>query len=450
MSKHHGVVWSEGMLLAPQHLQQWERSVHHLVAARFHAAHGFDWGLTQLELDADALRNGRVALLGARGVLPDGTPFAAPDEDALPAPRGIEGNFETRREVLPVHLGLPAAIPGRPLLGDGRAPGKALPRYSAASIELADANTGEDERAVLTARRNLVLLFPGDPLGDYDALPVAEVVRTSDGGYAPREGFVPPCLTIGASDFLVRKLRMLLEALITKSTSMADGRRQRGSIAEFGGADPTGLWMLSAVNAAIPPLSHALAHRTLHPEQVYLSLSALAGALDTISVTRHPKDVPPYRHDALGITFRDLIGGIEELIQWRPDDKAVRIDLERKDGGLYVGRIQDPRLLETSSSIFLGVRAEVEEQHLLSDLPAKMKIASLDRIDHLIAFGLRGVPLQFTRVPPAGLPVNSNFLYFQLDSGSELWEGVKGARNLAIFAPPDYPGMSLELLGLRG
>ena len=62
---------------------------------------------------------------------------------------------------------------------------------------------------------------------------------------------------------------------------------------------------------------------------------------------------------------------------------------------------------------------------------------------------LRGVPASFVRVPPPTLPVKSQFLYYQLDSNHELWDGIKGAKNIAIFVPPEYPGLTLELLGLR-
>jgi predicted component of type VI protein secretion system len=53
------------------------------------------------------------------------------------------------------------------------------------------------------------------------------------------------------------------------------------------------------------------------------------------------------------------------------------------------------------------------------------------------------------RVPPAALPVKGQFVYFQLDPSNELWEGIKGAKNLAFYLPPEYPGLTLELLGLR-
>ena len=37
MSRHRRVVWSEGMLLSPQHLQQWDRHTHHALDERLRA-----------------------------------------------------------------------------------------------------------------------------------------------------------------------------------------------------------------------------------------------------------------------------------------------------------------------------------------------------------------------------------------------------------------------------
>ncbi len=449
MSRHLPVVWSEGMMLSPQHLQQWDRYLHHMVAERFRSSQLFEWGLTLLEIDREALRNGRLALVEARGVFPDGTPFAIPTDDAAPAPRAIDGHFGARQESLQVYLGLPAGRPGRPQLGTLSEPGAPMPRYAPEMIELADSNTGSDERAIQAARRNLVLLFPDEALADHDVIPIAEVVRTSDGAYALRDAFVPPCLSIGASEALVRRIRILHEKLITESNTLGDMRGQRGGASDFGSLDPMNFLMLHAVNSAIPTLAHFIAHRRAHPEQVYLALATLCGTLCTISTEVHPKDLPTYDHLALAGTFAGIDGALAGLLEKQAQSKAVRIDLEKKDGSLYVGRIQDVRLLESGASLFLGVRAEVEEQRVVTEIPAKLKIASLDKIDFLIANALRGVPVTFIRVPPAALPVKGSFLYFQLDSNSDAWQTIKGAKNIAIFAPPEFPGITLELLGLR-
>lgn len=437
------------MLLAPQHLQQWDRHLHHLLDERVRVLSPHPFGLTYLELDQDALRNGRFSVVGVRGVLPDGTPFAAPEDDQLPVPRAIDEHFGSRQDALMVSLGLPAARPGRAQIGAAVQPGAAGPRYTPSSVELADDQDPTSERAIELGRRNLTVVFPDDAVGDYDLLPLAQVTRRAEGGFATLDTYVPPCLSIGASELLMRLLRAELEMLITKSTDLSDRRRQRGGVADFSSSDSANFWLLHTVNGYIPLFTHLVSQRRAHPEEAYRTLAALAGALCTFSAEVHPRDVPAYDHRALGETFAGLHGLFGRLLETVVPTKAARIDLESRDGSLYVGRIADPRLLEAGAGLFLGARAELEEQRLIRELPAKLKIASLDRIDVLIANALPGVPLNFTRVPPAALPVRASYVYFQLDSNCTDWEGIRGSKNVAIFAPKDVPGLNLELMGLR-
>ena len=449
MSRNSPVVWSEGMLLAPQHLQQFDRYVQRLIAERFRAAHGFDTGFTALDLDAKALRNGRLELRAARGVFPDGTPFATPEEDPLPPARSIEGHFDSRLETLPVSLGLPSARPGRPEIGAAAASGSAVPRFSSAEEPILDDTSGTDERVITTARRNLALLLPDDALGEYDTLPLAEITRTPDGGYALREDYIPPLLFIGASERLVRLLSDWYQRLIAKSTALGDMRRQRGSEADFASQDTGNFLKLHAIDTSIPRLAHMVGHRRAHPEDAYLELVTLAGMLCAHSSEVHPKDLPAYDHQGLERTFRELDGILRKLYQEEPAARAVRIDLA-KQGALNVARFQDPRLVEPSSRLFLGVRADMEKQALVGDVPGKLKIASLDRIDYIIANALRGLPLQFVPVPPGGLPVKTGFCYFELEQRGDVWKAIHDAKDMALFVvPPEYPAMALELWGLR-
>ena len=85
MSWRNKVVWSEGMLLQPQHLQQQERHGDHVRHVTMRSTTPYAWGFSELEIDAAALALGKVALVRAVGVFADGTVFDMPAVDPLPA-----------------------------------------------------------------------------------------------------------------------------------------------------------------------------------------------------------------------------------------------------------------------------------------------------------------------------------------------------------------------------
>ena len=85
MSWYSKVAWLEGLFLRPQHLQQTDRYLEHLVEARVRHATPYPWGFSHLEIDLDLAQQSKFALRRAAGVMPDGTPFDVPGDSPLPA-----------------------------------------------------------------------------------------------------------------------------------------------------------------------------------------------------------------------------------------------------------------------------------------------------------------------------------------------------------------------------
>src|ERR1044072_8334159 len=85
--------WSGGMHLGPHHFQVQSRYFEDSI--RFAAASLWfsSYGLSGLELDAEALLNGTISVIHARGIFPDGLPFNMPESDELPQPRVVAGLF---------------------------------------------------------------------------------------------------------------------------------------------------------------------------------------------------------------------------------------------------------------------------------------------------------------------------------------------------------------------
>src|SRR5438046_217149 len=102
------VVWSEGLLMAPQHLQEQDSFHEALLCDRLDAIDPFNWGVVRIELDRKALSANHVQLSLLTGVLPDGTALAVDaNHPELPPSRVIGNHFPHTQTRLDVYLSLP-------------------------------------------------------------------------------------------------------------------------------------------------------------------------------------------------------------------------------------------------------------------------------------------------------------------------------------------------------
>src|SRR5213078_357544 len=153
------VVWSEGMYLGPHHFQvqgrYFEDSIRFATSSLWYKSYGLIGG----QFDPQALRNGIVSLLHARGMFPDGLTFHMPESDPLPEARNIADLFPVKRDKVTILLTVP---PRRPeglncITADADASvrnGEA-PRFYAEPKLLHDETTGRDEKPVQVGRKNI-------------------------------------------------------------------------------------------------------------------------------------------------------------------------------------------------------------------------------------------------------------------------------------------------------
>ena len=69
------VVWSEGIFIAPQHFQQFERYIESGLRQLALSREGYFWGFSSLVLDTSGLKYGVIKVREAEGVFPDGSVF---------------------------------------------------------------------------------------------------------------------------------------------------------------------------------------------------------------------------------------------------------------------------------------------------------------------------------------------------------------------------------------
>jgi type VI secretion system protein ImpJ len=442
-------MWSEGMFLTPHHFQQWDRFYEHLLQIRLRGVQNLDWGVIEVKLSEEQLANGQLALAKLVAVLPDGLAVDIPDLDPLPETRPVEPYFDPKRDRLGVYLGAPVVRPGIPACATDGTPAGRPTRYKRKMVQVADDNTGSNEREISAARKELKLLFDGEPLDDYVTLKVAELERSATGTFSLRPSFVPPCLYVSASPFLMTILRRIVEILSTKSADLAKGRRQRAQgLIEFTMSEAAQFWLLHTVNTYIPTLLHLYDHSSCHPREVYLELARLTGELYTFATEGHPKDVPKYVHLELSSTFGQLEEKLRLLLETSITVRCIPIPLQRVRESVYTARVPDEQLLETGH-FYLSVMADVPEEKVAKEIPIHAKISSVDRVDKLIAAAMRGVGLKHLPAPPAEIPVQPGRQYFEFDKRGEHWDAIKSSRAMSVYVPPSFTGLKLELMAVK-
>jgi type VI secretion system protein ImpJ len=101
------VIWTEGMFLQPQHLQQHDRYLLSQELQRSAAQQPYGWGFLGLTIDHAALSIGKIALNAAQGLMPDGVAFQIPGQDAAPAALDVPPDVRDELVVLALALQRP-------------------------------------------------------------------------------------------------------------------------------------------------------------------------------------------------------------------------------------------------------------------------------------------------------------------------------------------------------
>ena len=454
MSRFRKIIWNEGMLLSPQHFQQWDNYYEGLLGARIHSLVPYEWGVLDLDISSNAVRNKKIELVRCRAVMPDGLIVDVPHSDAAPAQRSVEDHFATASDYLDVYLAIPEKIAGAAnyqMNGDSTDPRL---RYRQQSEEVTDEITGSNAQPVSFARNNLRLLFGDESHDGYSTIKIAKLAR-DEGQIIVSERYIPPLLNIAASPWLTNMLRELIEILITKSSSLGEKRRQRGaSLADFTTSEVATFWLLHTVNSSIPLFSHldrtrsAEPVRPVHPERLYVAMAELAGKLMTFVIGRHPKDIVPYEHTKLYETFSALWEQLRYFLETVIPARCVQIPLHKERESLYTGRTDDKQLLE-EAEFYLAVAAHVPEAQLIRRVPNLVKIASLDDIDVIIGSAMPGLSLTHAMTPPAPIPLHKGFHYFALDRQNVHWERIRALKALAVYVPEELPEETVELYAVK-
>jgi type VI secretion system protein ImpJ len=439
------------MYLAQHHFQVQSRYFEDSLAFAVNHLFFRSYGVAGLSLDAEALLNGTLVLIHARGVLPDGLPFDIPVSDPAPSPREIRDLFSPTQDSHVVLLTIPPYRSGAANCAPAGEPNHSTARFVAQTRLVTDEATGGDEQPVITGRKNFHLRLDHEVEEGEVALPLARIRRDGAGQFVYDPSYVPPCLQIGASEQLLSLTARVLGILEQKSATMESERHGRGKgLREYASHEVANFWLLHAVRSGMAPLRHLLELRSSHPEQLYLELSRLAGALSTFALDADPRALPAYDHDHLGDCFGELDRQIRRHLEIIIPTNCVAVPLERVTDYLYVARTIDPRCFGRGQWV-LGVRSPGDRGEVIARVPSLLKICSSKHVERLFKEALPGLTLHHLPHPPAAVSPRIGTEYFALGhTGSHstqiCWTAIAQTHELGIYVPAALKGAELELV----
>jgi type VI secretion system protein ImpJ len=444
MKQLRRVVWSEGMYLAPQHFQTQSRYVEDSIQFATQSLWFRPYGLAACEMDAEALRNGTVALLAAKGVMPDGLGFQIPESDSKPDVRAIDEAFSPTRDSHTVMLALPERRDRGINFGLTGPPGEY--RYHAANEVLIDETTGLEERAVSLGRRTFRLLLDTEVSQGMVALPLARIRRDGSGRYVYDPRYIPPCLDIAASTRLITMLRELAGVLEERSRLMGSQQRSSGQApADYWRRDLASFWFLHTIHGSLGVLRHLLLAKHGHPEELWQELGRLGGALCSFSLDSHPRDLPLYDHDRLTDCFEALEAHIRRHLDLIVPVNVVTVPLQPTEDYFWTATINDARLIDRSRWL-LEIQSKVGEASLIARTPQLVKVCSEKYVRELVRRAMPGLALTHLPVPPPQVSARVEAQYFGVSKAGPSWESIVKHKQIGIYVPGDLPSPELSLI----
>lgn len=443
MSMRNRVIWREGLFIKPQHFQQQQRHIDYTLHARLSAVSDNYYGLLSLAINEEYLNFGRIALVSATGVMPDGTVFNIPGDDALPPPLEITDASVSNQKV---YLAIPLAVSG---VNEVSQQGNHIAtRLEAHRYDVRDLHSeGGDVVSLEVGRTSLRLMLEREDRSAYASMAIACILdKRPDGGVVLDPAFMPCSASVAAIPVLKRFLGESAGLVAERARSLSQRIAAPG---QQGVADVAEFMMLQLLNRTQPQLSHLARLGTLHPERLHETLVQFCGELMTFTdESRLPPEFPAYRHDDQRMSFEPLMHAMRQALSTVLSPRAVSIQLTKHQYGITLAVVGESELLH-SAEFVLAVRARMPQEQLRKQLLQQTKVASSEKIRELISLQLPGIPLLPLPVAPRDLPFHAGFCYFELDRRNAAWSTMQESNGFGFHIAGEFPGLEMQFWAIR-
>jgi type VI secretion system protein ImpJ len=441
MSLERNVVWSEGMFIAPQHFQQFDRAMRAYAEglARLDAW-GDDYGFAQLELNAEHFGIGKLSVRRAIGVLPDRTYFELDAEQSMDIP---DGTVEKT-----VYLAVPLARLGTTQVGQRRG----VHRMLSERVDLHDLSDHMNEPIdAEVASLGVCLRIEGDDLSGFAVIPVARILeKTAEGALVLDRGFVPPALAIAASDTLMDRLSDII-SLARARAANTGGRIEAVRNSQSIGSFISERLELEALNRGLFALQNAVAQPQTSARRVYGMLGELTVALEAADA-QVTDPLLVYDPREVGPSFEALFTRLRRKLTLQSEKSVVSLpwNTELFEKRRLLRMVIQPRMLQEGRRPVLSVSSPLGNAPLREIVPSVCKLAGITAIPELVQMGLPGIRLTPLGTAPSELRDKDGSAFFAVDTGSPHWQKfLEKKEALAMHVDDRIPSLTstLYLLG---
>lgn len=438
----HNVIWQEGMLLRPQHLQHHDRYYHQQLN-RTRLLGSDAWGFLTLDVDVQYLNLGKLVVNQASGVLPDGSLFE------------LSGAMEPLVLQVPADAGQQAVYLVLPLATDNQIEARkkeqsdVLARYVSYEAQIGDSNAGTDSRCQINCARPDLRLILGEHINApfYVKLQIAQVLdSTRDGGVRLDTDFVPTFIYLQGTGYVSSCVKEVISLMASRGDAIAAGLKGNGTsaVAQIGD-----LLMLQLINRTELILRHHLSQAQVRVEVLYRELLAILGELSTFATdSKRVQLEQHYQHGDQGASFRGLMGGLRAVLSLVLEQHSIELTLQQRQYGVLVCPVSDLKLLGTATFI-LAATAQCDSEELRHRLPAHLKIGPVERIRELVNLHLAGIKVRPLPVAPRQIPFHAGKTYFMLELSARDITQLEQSGGFAFHASGEFTELELNFWAIR-
>ena len=322
------LLWHEGMLLAPQHLQQQGIYFDRLIRFRSLARDAYDYGVADLKIDRGALTGGLFRIDACTAILPDGLLVQTPTSDGKLLELDLNP-FEERLRLGSVRIEMIVAAegPATEKMAVGR-----FKEYSGDNV--ADMNGTPGLVSVPRLLADVRLQLADGASSRFATLPIAEVGLV-DENYS-LTSYVPPCLRLLEDCQLFGELQDLARRMREKAVFLSERAKAQEQAGLEAGELRNELTLMAMVEN-LTEFEGLLDSSNVRPFDLYLMLCRISGSCATLGNYVLPPNGRGYTQDDIRECFDPLVafinGSLDQILQeyvpvrFEMTDRAFRLNL---------------------------------------------------------------------------------------------------------------------------